>query len=151
LTQTKPVIDYENFREVKMATLDHLLVQSCRFARAHIIKADTTLNRMQRNSITAAAENLFGNSKNTKRTQGHRHLIASRRAQFQHPGDFAIKITNDWQRVVNQNADARSEMDARLIADYRFLLRSQRDPEFEIVRKPGASKEIVDRLFTITR
>lgn len=47
----------------------------------------------------------------------------------------AIKITNDWQRVVNQDADARSEMVVCLMTEYRFFLRSQRDPECERVER----------------
>lgn len=139
------------FQEVQMANLDHNLMQSCMFVKAHIITAQRTLNRMQRNSIMVAAEDLFGHEVVAKRIQGHQNLIKSRRAHFQRLGDFTIKRTNDWQRVVNQDVDARSEMVVRLITEYRFLLRSQSATEYDIAKESGAPRDVADRLSALAR
>lgn len=66
-----------------MADLYQRLLQSCRFARAHIIEAERTLTHMQRDSAMATAEDLSGYGGVAERIKGHQNLIRSRRAHFQ--------------------------------------------------------------------
>lgn len=66
-------------------------------------------------------------------------------------GDFAIKRTNDWRRVVDEDLDTRNDMVVRLITKCHCLLASQIATECEIARESGASKESADRLVAVAR
>jgi hypothetical protein len=75
----------------------------------------------------------------------------SRRANLQRLSDFKVKIQGKWQRVKEQELDVRFEMEVRLSIEYRVMLGDQRDIEYEIVKRSGAPKEIVVRLFATTK